>query len=98
MFKLLSGTIVVLASIACGNGGNMPGGGGNPPSGASISFPGGHSFQLLRGDPVTLAGLAGTASASDSVVVMGGQQCVITVSEVQPPTDPPKYRMKTVCR
>jgi hypothetical protein len=97
MFKLLSGTILVAASVACSSPGNMPGTGGAGAPAGTISFPGGPTFRLVRGDPIT-SGYPSAAAFGDSVVVMGGQQCTITVSETVPATDPPKYKIRTVCR
>jgi hypothetical protein len=98
MFKLLSGTVLVLTAMACSNGPGVPGAGGPPtsPSGARVTFTGQPMFELLRSDPI--AQVPGTAQLSDSVVVIGGQDCTITASQILPPTTPPKYRVRTVCK
>jgi hypothetical protein len=99
MFKLLSGTVLVLTAMACSNGPGLPGTGGGVSggSGARVTFnTGTPMFELLRGDPMTQ--VPANATRSDSVVVVGGQMCVVTSTEIKPPTNPPTYLVRTVCR
>jgi hypothetical protein len=85
MLKLLSGILVVVAMAGCVKD-------------ATVSPGGGTTFKLATDSAYTPSGPAPTAQQSDSVVVMGGQQCVATVREILPATNPPKYRVVITCR
>ena len=93
MQKLLAGTMLLLAIAGCAKKEEPPpisgGSGGRSPGGI-----------ILTGAPhtsLTLTASAGTSLRGDSVVVMGGQSCVLVTVEVVPKTVPPTYTTRVVC-
>lgn len=100
MFKLIGAAVLAAAAIACGTKSDTGSNNSQPhPDSVSVSGGGGTTFSLVMGHPETLSANspAPTAAASDSVVVIGGQQCVATVNELLPATTPPKYRVVVKC-
>lgn len=93
MQKLLAGTMLLLAIAGCAKKEEPPpisgGSGGRSPGGI-----------ILTGAPhtsLTLTASAGTSLRGDSVVVIGGQSCVLVAVEKKPKTVPPTYTTTVVC-